>query len=106
MLSSLLRSKKGHRHVEHSPFSSRYGEQCSPTAARKKRLHVQHATADFSETELDDESTEEEEDEADREGGDRDSDNDEDGQEDAPLLPIFSAAHLGDIIYVSHATIC
>jgi hypothetical protein len=117
MLSSLLRPKKGRSRVEeHSPFSSR-GDRFTPVAERRKRLDAQHASADFTETELDDdENTEEEEDEEGGDGGEQDGngagdedgnadhsddegegegDEDEDGQEDTPLLPIFSAAHLG-----------
>jgi len=99
MLSSLLRPKKGRRRVEqHSPFSSHYADQSSPIVARHQR---RHATADFTETELEDENTEDEE-EVDDEDGDQDEQeeqidagDDEDGDEDAPLLPLFSAAHLG-----------
>lgn len=100
MLSSLLRPRKGRRRVEqHSPFSSRYGDQSSPIAERGKRFDGRHATADFTETELDDEDTEDEdgdEEMEEQEGEEEDGgDEDEDGHEDMPLLPIFSAAHLG-----------
>lgn len=96
MLSSLLRPKKSRRRVEHSPFSSQYADPSSPIAARHQRLEARHATADFTETELDDEDTEEEEDEEDVDQQEEDEgDNNEDGDEDTPLLPIFSAAHLG-----------
>lgn len=103
MLSSLLRPKKSRQRVaEHSPFSSPYPEPSlsSPTVARRDR-QVRHATADWTETEADDdELTEDERDEQDG-GEDEDEeeededDDDEDGDEDTPLLPIFSAAHLG-----------
>jgi hypothetical protein len=86
MLSSLLRPKKARPRVEeHSPYSSPYAER-------------QHATADFSEDDGEDEITEDEdgEEEAGEENGDDGEDVDEeDGEEDTPLLPIFSAAHLG-----------
>jgi hypothetical protein len=106
MLSSLLRPKKGRRRVEqHSPFSSRYDDQSSPIAERRKRLDARHATADFTETELDDENTEEEDEEEDGEqeglGEDEGDEDDEDGHADSPLLPIFSAAHLGTYVYCS-----
>lgn len=108
MLSSLLRPKKGRKRVEqHSPFSSQYADQSSPILARNQRRETRHATADFTETELDDENTEDEdeEEEEDMELGqdeeDIEGDDDEDGDEDIPLLPIFSAAHLGQIIYPS-----
>jgi len=94
MLTSLLRPRNGRRHVEqHSPFSSHYaGDHLSPIGARNQRQETRHATADFTETELEDENTEDEDDEEEEDG---ESVNDEDGEEDTPLLPIFSAAHLG-----------
>lgn len=102
MFSSLLRPKKGRRRVEqHSPFSSRYDERSSPIVERIQRRNVRHATADFTETEVDDENTEhglDDEDEAQPEDDEHedDAEDDEDGQDDTPLLPIFSAAHLGE----------
>ena len=118
MLSSLLRPKRGRRRVEHSPFSSQINNQSSPIAARNQRLEVRHATADFTETDVDDEITEteddghdeEDEDEEDEDGdvGDAqgDEDDDEDGEEDSPLLPLFSAAHLGKNYSQRHPVIC
>lgn len=94
MLSSLLRPKKARRRVEHSPFSSQYADQSSPIAARHQRLEARHATADFTETDLDDEDTEEEDEDGDQEEEEEEDEDDEDGEEDTPLLPIFSAAHL------------
>jgi len=85
MLSSLLRPKKARRRVvEHSPFSSPYVER-------------RHATADFTEDDGEDEITEDEEDQDEGEGDDEEAieEENEDGNEDTPLLPIFSAAHLG-----------
>ncbi|TVY27282.1 Calcium channel, partial [Lachnellula hyalina] len=108
MLSSLLRPKKHRQHVEeHSPFSSIYPVDSSPIVARQER-QVRHATADWTETEAEDDNSEGDddgedidEDGVDREAGDEeegeeeeDQDEDEDGEEDTPLLPIFSAAHL------------
>ncbi|TVY49034.1 Calcium channel, partial [Lachnellula occidentalis] len=119
MLSSLLRPKKHRQRVEeHSPFSSVYpDDNSSPIVARQER-QVRHATADWTETEADDDNTErdddeedidehggegeagdEEEEEEEEEEGDGDEDeddddDDEDGEEDTPLLPIFSATHL------------
>jgi hypothetical protein len=95
MLSSLLRPKKGRRRVEqHSPFSSQYADQSSPIVARHQRLEARHATADFTETEIEDEDTEDEED-VEQEDEEIEVEDDEDGDEETPLLPIFSAAHLG-----------
>ncbi|KAI9649647.1 hypothetical protein NHQ30_002228 [Ciborinia camelliae] len=100
MLSSLLRPKKTRRRVQeiHSPFSSQYVDRSSPVAARRERL-PRHASADFTETEIE-EDTEEEiavgnDGEDEDEGSDEEELEEEDGDEDQPLLPIFSAAHLG-----------
>ncbi|TVY85115.1 Calcium channel, partial [Lachnellula suecica] len=100
MLSSLLRPKRARQRVEeHSPFSSVFpGPDSSPLAARHER-QVRHATADWTETEADDDNSEDQDDAEDIDGedeaGDEDEDeDDEDGDEDTPLLPIFSAAHL------------
>jgi hypothetical protein len=96
MLSSLLRPKKGRKRVEqHSPFSSQYADQSSPILARNRRREARHVTADFTETELDDENTEDEEDVDEDEDEEELEGDDEDGDGDTPLLPIFSAAHLG-----------
>lgn len=104
MLSSLLRPKKARRLIQevHSPFSSPYADQSSPAAARRGRALPRHASADFTETEMEDDT----EDEAgDHHNGGEEEDEEfeedeheleeEDGDEDQPLLPIFSAAHLG-----------
>jgi hypothetical protein len=102
MLSSLLRPKKPRQRVEEpSPFSSPYPEpdRSSPTVARRER-QIRHATADWTETEAEDENTEDDQDEEEVIGdedahGNGAEDGDEDGGDDTPLLPIFSAAHLG-----------
>ncbi|CAD6448547.1 f0e7a120-99ba-474b-af5d-3371ab3f9f83 [Sclerotinia trifoliorum] len=99
MLSSLLRPKKTRRRVQeiHSPFSSPYVDRSSPAAERRERL-PRHASADFTETEMEEDTEEEivlENNDADENGGgDEDELEEEDGDEDQPLLPIFSAAHL------------
>jgi hypothetical protein len=94
MLSSLLRPKKARRRVEeHSPFSSPYVER-------------RHATADFTEDDGEDENTEDEEDQDEEDEEERDDEEvieEEDGDEDTPLLPIFSAAHLG---WSFHLVVC
>lgn len=96
MLSSLLRPKKGRKRVEqHSPFSSQYADQSSPILARNQRREARHATADFTETEPEEDDTEDGEDVEDQEDDEVEGEEDEDGDEDTPLLPIFSAAHLG-----------
>ena len=100
MLSSLLRPRKNRPRIEeHSPFSSPYADQSSPVVARRERLAALHASADFTTTEGEDEDENTEEDDLGE--GIRDEEDDvaaeenEDGEEDTPLLPIFSAAHLG-----------
>jgi hypothetical protein len=107
MLSSLLRPRKPRQRVEqHSPFSSPYPEpdRSSPIVARRER-QIRHATADWTETEADDDDVTEDEDDGDH-GDEELEDEDEEAQEDdaedggedgeePPLLPIFSAAHLG-----------
>ncbi|ESZ95890.1 hypothetical protein SBOR_3703 [Sclerotinia borealis F-4128] len=102
MLSSLLRPKKSRRRVQeiHSPFSSPYVDQPSPAAGRRERL-PRHASADFTETEIEEDTEEEiavENDaEDEEEEGDGDELEEEDGDDDQPLLPIFSAAHLDSL---------
>lgn len=99
MLSSLLRPRKQRRRfTEHSPFSS-YVDHASPTP--EQRRATRHALADFTESGEDDESTEGEDmDDVDEDGegeddDDEEGDGDEDGLDESPLLPLFSAAHLG-----------
>jgi hypothetical protein len=87
MLSSLLRPKTNRQRIEEgSLFSVPYAERV-------------HATADFTSHDGEDENTEE--DELD-DGDDYEEDQqeeayieEEDGEPDSPLLPIFSAVHLG-----------
>lgn len=88
MLSSLLRPQKARRRVEESPLFT------SPYAG--------HAAADFTEDDEEDEHTEDEDDQD--EGGDEEDEEEmtegeegEDGDSHSPLLPIFSAAHLGSL---------
>jgi hypothetical protein len=93
MLSSLLRPKRSRRRVEdESIFSTPEGTQTAKRA---------HATADWTEDELADDLSDDQD-----EGDDNEGDQDEEDEEDAddqdeedghssPLLPIFSAAHLG-----------
>ncbi len=93
MLSSLLRPKKARRRVEESPLFT------SPYAG--------HAAADFTEDDEEDEHTEDDDDQDD--GGDEEGEEEmtegedgEDGDSNSPLLPIFSAAHLGWHCPVAH----
>lgn len=101
MLSSLLRPKERRLVQEiHSPFSSQqFVDRPSPATVRRER-QPRHASADFTETEIEEDSEEEgnavgDAGEDDDEGGDEEELEEEDGDDDQPLLPIFSAAHLG-----------
>ena len=109
MLSSLSRfgtKGQGRQHGERSPFSSPFsGRSSTPVAARRSSLEERRRpAADFdpdlspnsaSRIHGDDEGAEEGSvDENEDEDGDGDLDEDGAG-ETSPLLPIFSAAHLG-----------
>lgn len=93
MLSSLLRSKRGRSRSDENPLLS---------TPQNKRVH---ARADWTEDESGDEVSEDEDatpiaNQNRREGSDHEEEeeeeeDDEDEAEDTPLLPIFSAAHLG-----------
>lgn len=101
MLSSLSRfGGKSHQHGDRSPFSSPYsGVNSTPIAARRTSLEGRRRpAADFdrdlspapaSRIDEEDEEVEEEEEEEDHEDG---------AEETSPLLPIFSAAHLGKFL--------
>lgn len=101
MFSSFTSLGKGRHRKERSPFSSPYtGLLSSPVAARRNSLEERRRpAADFNQDvppgvtgKIDEEREEEEE----EDGQDPDDDLDEDGDEEmTPLLPIFSAAHLG-----------
>ena len=99
MISSLLRPKRSRVHRDRSPFSSPFtAAQISPEGARRSFPNERRrAAADYnSENEDEDDAIEEE----DEEGGDgNEGEDDEDGLGEAtPLLPIFSAAHLGSMV--------
>lgn len=111
MFPSVSRRSKGSHDKRPSPFSSPHSNmQASPIAARRSSLeerrrpaakfnHLVSPAAEnrIEEEELDDEAVEEpDEDENEDEDGDGDGDiNEDDAGETSPLLPIFSAAHLG-----------
>ena len=104
MLSSLSRfTGKDCQHGERSPFSSPFsGRLSTPVAARRSSLEERpRPAAGFNhEVSLAPASPIDEGDEA--VDGDVNNDEDEDEDEDgggetSPLLPIFSAAHLGQI---------
>lgn len=94
---SLLRPRKARRKTRHaSSFNS------SSPIQRRRDSEVRHAQADWTETDNDDDFDPEMPaagpDEEDEDGEDQEED--EDGQSATPLLPIFSAAHLG-ILWLS-----
>ena len=99
MLASLFgsASHRNRRHGDRSPFSSPYtAHQTSPETPRShRRLQRRRIAADYDDTDIteeeDDALHEEEEDVGDEDGGE------DEGNlgESTPLLPIFSAAHLG-----------
>jgi len=118
MLSSLLRPRKARYNHILQGSSSPFADADASTPMLGQRDKVRHAVVDWTETEDnedytldDDEDYEdyEDDDEPDEEndldnpnvdhGEERDSDHDgndhEDGGEGLPLLPIFSATHLG-----------
>lgn len=116
MLSSLLRTKKDRRRVEQSSFSSPYPVQPQDSSPLLSQRPIRHAAADFTETEdsitHSDEDGDEHVDQAEfdeddhhgeeREEEEEEEEEEEDGEEDdTPLLPIFSAAHLGKYCYFS-----
>ena len=107
MFSSLSRRSERTRVGDKSPFSSPHSNiQASPIAARRSSLEERRRPAARFDNVLSPEPAERipEEDEEDEELGDEedeeDNQEDEDPNEDeagelSPLLPIFSAAHLG-----------
>jgi hypothetical protein len=112
MLSSLLQQKKKVRRApEQFTAPATQAEQSTPTKQGRERTGARYATADWTETDDNDEETEEEDDNEGRLDGGQGrheflSGEDyarEDGDEETPLLPIFSAAHLGTFL---HNTAC
>lgn len=101
MLSSFTSLGKGRHRKQRSPLSSPYTALLSaPVAAKRSSLEERRRpAAEFNQDvspgvtgRIDEEREEQEE----GDGQDADDDLDEDGDEDmTPLLPIFSAAHLG-----------
>jgi hypothetical protein len=98
MLSSLLRSKKSRLIGDRSPFSSPYtGEPTPPLAGRHGFLNERRRAArDYEETEVSDNENAIEDDAEELEEEDGDDENEDGLAESTPLLPIFSAAHLGN----------
>lgn len=113
MFPTVSSRSKGSKDKRPSPFSSPYSNiQASPIAARRSSVEerrrpaakfnhlISPAAEDrIEEEDHDDEEGEEpDEDENEDEDGDEDGDgdiNEDDAGEISPLLPIFSAAHLG-----------
>jgi len=103
MFPSLSRRPKGSKAEGQSPFSSPYSNiQASPIAARRTSLEERRRPAAKFDRLLSPDSAnrieEEEEDDEEQEDDDQDEDiNEDDAGELSPLLPIFSAAHLGTL---------
>ena len=100
MLSSSTTRGKGRPRGERSPFSSPYTALLStPIAARRGSLEERRRPAANFDADLSPAphiTIDEGEDEHESEQIEEDEDEDEDGEgETSPLLPIFSAAHLG-----------
>lgn len=102
MLSSLMRLGKGQPRRDRSPFSSQHvGLLASPLAARRNSLEERRRpAAGFDQDDLPSiavkDDVEQEDAEQDEGEDDPEDELDEDGREEVtPLLPIFSAAHLG-----------
>lgn len=107
MLSSLLRPKTKVRRVpEQFTSPAPDGEQSAPAKHRRERAEARYAVADWTETDDNDEETEEgdsngsgrEEQQAGHDYPGGENGDQEDGDEGSPLLPIFSAAHLGTVL--------
>lgn len=100
MLSSLLRPRKARRRTPPSfNSSSPYAQRSSAMLRRPETTEdVRHAQADWTETEGEDDDSEEDnpgEDHGEAQEEEDEEDEGEDGASATPLLPIFSAAHLG-----------
>lgn len=110
MLSSLLGPKKKVRRVP-EPYTSSapYAEQSTPVKHGRERTEARYAAADWTETDEGDEETEEddynrnamEQERAEHDHQAEVDDDCEDGNEATPLLPIFSAAHLGTFLLLN-----
>ena len=107
MLPSLSRRSKKSKAAEQSPFSSPYSNiQASPIAARRTSLEERRRPAAKYEGVLSPQPPDRiEEEEPDDEEGDEDNQDEEVDEDEAgelsPLLPIFSAAHLGNSHVIS-----
>lgn len=94
MLASLLRPKKRRVYAERSPFSSPYTTREPVWSLLRRNADARYETIpdrdragpDLEQTDYDEDIEDEE---------DADGEDEEDGPEATPLLPIFSASHLG-----------
>ena len=96
MFPSLSRRSKSSKAREASPFSSPYSNiQASPIAARRTSIEERRRPAAKFDRFLSPGSVNRIEEEQDDEEEEDDDPEDDDAGELSPLLPIFSAAHLG-----------
>lgn len=111
MFPTLSRRPRGSKGRERSPFSSPYSNiQASPIAARRTSLEERRRPAAKFDHILspgpEDRIEEEGQDEEDGEDEDQDEDiNEDEAGELSPLLPIFSAAHLGNSYLASRLSV-
>lgn len=96
MLASLLRPKKRRIYAERSPFSSPYTTREGPWPFRQEE--AQHASPEMRYNETHGAFLDEDYQHADDLREDADQEEEERPIESTPLLPIFSASHLGMVI--------
>ena len=92
MLASLLRPKKRRVYAERSPFSSPYTARETPVCRDQHRTAIRFNG--HSDDEHDDEDVDDDHGYAAR-GNYEDAEDEDEAHESTPLLPIFSASHLG-----------
>ena len=92
MLASLLRPKKRRVYAERSPFSSPYTARETPVCRDQHRTAIRFNG--LSDYEHDDEDVDDDHGYASRRNYE-DAEDEDEAHESTPLLPIFSASHLG-----------
>lgn len=97
MLAPLLRPKKRHVYPERSPFSSPYTPRETTPLNRDYPQQSRYGGFQGRDNEFghDDIIAEEEYENGEEEGQEGEVDDEDEAHESSPLLPIFSASHLG-----------